>query len=144
VFTNGVFDILHAGHVDYLRRAKQLGDVLVVGVNSDKSAGRLKGRNRPINTESDRVALVEALDPVDHVILFDEDDPSNVIRTLRPEIHAKGGDYANQELSEAAAVAEVGGRIEIVPLASDLSTSAVIDRILQLDYVEHARKEVVA
>ena len=144
VFTNGVFDILHAGHVNYLRAAKQLGDVLVVGVNSDESARRLKGRNRPINGEGDRMALVEALDSVDHVVLFDEDDPSNVIRALRPAIHVKGGDYEDQNLPEAAAVSEVGGRIEIVPLAGDLSTSALIDRIIRLDRVDLPTKDVVA
>ena len=101
VFTNGVFDILHAGHVHLLRQAKQLGDVLVVGVNSDQSAQRLKGKHRPINSERDRLALVAALDPVDYVALFDEDTPATLIRTLRPHIHVKGGDYADEQLPEA-------------------------------------------
>ncbi|MBX6342739.1 MAG: D-glycero-beta-D-manno-heptose 1-phosphate adenylyltransferase, partial [Thermomicrobiaceae bacterium] len=132
VFTNGVFDILHAGHVEFLRRAKALGDVLVVGVNSDRSARALKGEGRPINSERDRLALVAALDPVDHVVLFDEETPAALIRALRPDVHVKGGDYADVALPEADAVREVGGRIEIVPLVGSLSTTSVIDRIVAL------------
>ena len=132
VFTNGVFDILHAGHVQFLRQAKELGDVLVVGVNSDRSARQLKGKSRPINSERDRLALVAALDAVDHVILFDEETPTELIRALRPDIHVKGGDYADEVLPEAEAVREVGGSIVILPLAGSLSTSSVIDRIMAL------------
>jgi D-beta-D-heptose 7-phosphate kinase/D-beta-D-heptose 1-phosphate adenosyltransferase len=132
VFTNGVFDILHAGHIQFLRQAKELGDVLVVGVNSDRSARRLKGRNRPIIGERDRLALVAALEPVDDVVLFDEDDPAALIRALRPHIHVKGGDYADEVLPEAEAVRDVGGRIVILPLVGSLSTTRVIDRIIAL------------
>ena len=132
VFTNGVFDILHAGHVEFLRRARELGDILVVGVNSDRGARCLKGRDRPITGERDRVALVAALGPVDHVVLFDDDNPAALIRTLRPHIHAKGGDYADADLPEAAAVREVGGRVVILPLIGALSTSSVIERIVAL------------
>jgi D-beta-D-heptose 7-phosphate kinase/D-beta-D-heptose 1-phosphate adenosyltransferase len=132
VFTNGVFDILHAGHVQFLRQAKDLGDVLVVGVNSDHSARRLKGRNRPIIGERDRLALVAALEPVDDVVLFDEDDPAALIRALRPHLHVKGGDYADEALPEAAAVRDVGCRIVILPLVGSLSTTRVIDRIIAL------------
>ncbi len=131
VFTNGVFDILHAGHVQFLRAAKALGDLLVVGINSDSSTRRLKGPGRPINSERDRMALVAALDMVDAVALFDEDTPTELIRILRPHIHVKGGDYANEALPEAAAVQEVGGRVVIVPLAGTLSTSSMIDRIVK-------------
>ncbi|MCZ7572108.1 MAG: D-glycero-beta-D-manno-heptose 1-phosphate adenylyltransferase [Ardenticatenaceae bacterium] len=130
VFTNGVFDILHAGHVEFLRRAKELGDILVVGVNSDRSARRLKGENRPINSEQNRLALVAALDPVDHAILFDEETPAALIQALRPHVHVKGGDYAGEALPEAEAVHEVGGQVVILPLVGDLSTSRVIDRIV--------------
>ncbi|CAA9325889.1 MAG: ADP-heptose synthase / D-glycero-beta-D-manno-heptose 7-phosphate kinase, partial [uncultured Chloroflexia bacterium] len=112
--------------------AKMLGDVLVVGINSDRSARRLKGKHRPINTEQDRMALVAALEPVDYVVLFDEDTPVEAIRALRPDVHVKGGDYAGQELPEAEAVREGGGRVEIVPLIGRQSTSDVIDRILHL------------
>ncbi|MBX5445515.1 PfkB family carbohydrate kinase [Sphaerobacter sp.] len=132
VFTNGVFDILHAGHVEFLRQAKALGDLLVVGVNSDRSARRLKGAGRPINSERDRLALVAALDAVDEALLFDEATPAELIRTLRPHIHAKGGDYADVPLPEAEAVRAVGGRVAILPLVGSLSTSGVIDRIVAL------------
>lgn len=132
VFTNGVFDILHAGHVQFLRRAKALGDVLVVGVNSDRGARALKGPRRPVTAERDRLALVGALGPVDHVIAFDEETPAALIRALRPHIHVKGGDYADVPLPEAEAVREVGGRVEIVPLAGEHSTSRVIERIAAL------------
>ena len=130
VFTNGVFDILHAGHVRFLRAAKALGDVLVVGVNSDRSARSLPGERRPINGERDRLALVAALDAVDHAVLFDEADPAAIIRSLRPDIHAKGGDYADEPLPESAAVAEVGGRVVILPLAGGPSADEVVERIL--------------
>jgi D-beta-D-heptose 7-phosphate kinase/D-beta-D-heptose 1-phosphate adenosyltransferase len=132
VFTNGVFDILHAGHVEFLRQAKALGDLLVVGVNSDRSARKLKGAGRPINSENNRLALVAALDSVDHAVLFDDDTPAGLIRALRPHIHVKGGDYAGATLPEAEAVAEVGGRVAILPLIGSHSTSGVIDRIVAL------------
>ncbi len=132
VFSNGVFDILHAGHVHLLRAAKELGDVLVVGVNSDRSARRLKGANRPVTGERDRLALVAALDCVDHAVLFDEDTPAALIRALRPHLHVKGGDYADARLPEAEAVEQVGGRIVILPLAGAVSTSSVIERIVAL------------
>lgn len=132
VFTNGVFDILHAGHVAFLREAKELGDILVVGVNSDDSARRLKGKRRPINAERDRLALIQALGPVDHAVLFDESNPSALIRALRPDIHAKGGDYADVTLPEEQVVHEIGGQVVILPLAGTQSTTAMIDRILAL------------
>lgn len=132
VFTNGVFDILHAGHVGFLRRARALGDMLVVGVNSDASTRRLKGSGRPVISEQDRVALVSALDCVDHALLFEEDTPAEVIRRLRPHIHVKGSDYADGPLPEAEAVEEIGGQVVILPLVEGHSTSGVIDRIAAL------------
>ncbi|HYX50426.1 MAG TPA: D-glycero-beta-D-manno-heptose 1-phosphate adenylyltransferase, partial [Ktedonobacteraceae bacterium] len=132
VFTNGVFDILHAGHVQFLRQAKELGDVLIVGLNSDLSTQRLKGKGRPINSERDRMALVAALDPVDYVVLFDEDTPIQLIHALRPDIHVKGGDYTNEFLPEAESVREIGGRVVILPLAGSMSTTNVIKRIISL------------
>jgi D-beta-D-heptose 7-phosphate kinase / D-beta-D-heptose 1-phosphate adenosyltransferase len=132
VFTNGVFDILHAGHVQFLRQAKDLGDVLIVGINSDSSTRRLKGERRPINSERDRMALVAALDPVDYVVLFEEDTPIKLIHALRPDIHVKGGDYTDEFLPEAESVREVGGRVVILPLAGSLSTTNMIRRIISL------------
>lgn len=130
VFTNGVFDLLHAGHIELLRQAKALGDVLVVGVNSDRSARLLKGERRPVTSERERLALVAALDAVDDAILFDEENPAALIRTLRPDIHVKGGDYTAEELPEAAAVRAVGGEVMILPLVGDLSTTRMIERIV--------------
>jgi D-beta-D-heptose 7-phosphate kinase / D-beta-D-heptose 1-phosphate adenosyltransferase len=132
VFTNGIFDILHTGHVQILRRAKELGDVLVVGVNSDASTRRLKGPARPINHERDRLALVAALESVDHAILFDEDNPAELIRALRPHVHVKGGDYTPDALAEADAVRDVGARIEILSLVEGRSTTNVIKKIVML------------
>ena len=116
VFTSGIFDILHAGHIQLLQQARALGDVLVVGLNSDRSVRKLKGRGRPVNSARDRTALVAALNMVDYVVLFDEDVPLDIIRTLRPHIHAKGGDYADAALPEAQVMREVGGRVVILPL----------------------------
>jgi D-beta-D-heptose 7-phosphate kinase / D-beta-D-heptose 1-phosphate adenosyltransferase len=130
VFTNGVFDILHAGHVQLLRRARALGDVLVVGLNSDASTRRLKGPTRPVNRESDRIALVSALDVVDYAVLFDEDTPAELIRAIRPHVHVKGGDYMAESLPEIDAVHEVGAEVEILSLVAGRSTTALIDRIV--------------
>jgi D-beta-D-heptose 7-phosphate kinase/D-beta-D-heptose 1-phosphate adenosyltransferase len=132
VFTNGVFDILHAGHIRLLRQAREQGDILVVGVNSDRSVRRLKGRSRPINNEHDRLTLLSALDCVDHVVLFDDDTASSTIRAVRPDIYVKGGDYRPDSLPEAPVVDEVGGRIVILPHFGAISTSQMIDRIVSL------------
>ena len=132
VFTNGIFDILHAGHVQILQRAKALGDVLVVGINSDESTRRLKGPARPINHERDRLALVSALESVDHAIVFEEDNPAELIRALRPHVHVKGGDYTPDALAEADAVREVGARIVILSLVDGRSTTNVIQKIVML------------
>ncbi len=130
VFTNGVFDILHAGHINLLRRAKALGDILVVGINSDASARRLKGPRRPVNREADRLALVSALDAVDYAVIFEEDTPAEVIRSLRPDVHVKGGDYQADTLPELDAVREVGAEIAILSLVEGRSTTSLIDRIV--------------
>lgn len=118
VFANGMFDSLHAGHVQFLRQARQLGDVLVVGVNSDRSLTRIKTSGRPMVGERERLSLAASLEPVDYAVLFDEPTPADLIRILRPEVHAKGGDYAGQPLPESAAVEDVGGRFVILPLVS--------------------------
>lgn len=129
VFTNGVFDMLHAGHVHLLQRAKGLGEILVVGINSDASTRRLKGPTRPINPEADRLALLLALESVDYALIFDDDTATEAIRALRPDIHVKGGDYSPDTLPERAAVEEIGGRIEILPLVEGRSTTGAIQRI---------------
>jgi D-beta-D-heptose 7-phosphate kinase/D-beta-D-heptose 1-phosphate adenosyltransferase len=129
VFTNGCFDILHRGHVSYLRRAREQGDVLVVGVNSDASIRRLKGPTRPINTLEDRLAVLAALRCVDHLVPFDEDTPHELIRLVRPDVFVKGGDYTRDRLPEASLVEELGGVVRILPLVEDRSTTSLIDRI---------------
>jgi rfaE bifunctional protein nucleotidyltransferase chain/domain len=132
VFTNGCFDILHAGHVRYLAAAKSLGDVLLVGVNSDASVRRLKGTNRPVCSETDRMAVLSALKAVDAVTLFDEDTPEALIGTLLPDILVKGSDWAIEQIAGAQAVLDHGGRVLTVPLLEGRSTSSIIEKILQL------------
>lgn len=129
VFTNGCFDILHRGHVTYLRRARELGDVLVVGVNSDAGIRRLKGPTRPINTLEDRLTVLAALRFVDYLVPFDEDTPHELIRVVQPDIFVKGGDYTRDRLPEASLVEELGGTVLILPLVEDRSTTRMIDRI---------------
>jgi D-beta-D-heptose 7-phosphate kinase / D-beta-D-heptose 1-phosphate adenosyltransferase len=129
VFTNGCFDILHRGHVGYLNRAKALGDVLIVGVNSDASVRRLKGPDRPLNALEDRMAVLGALSCIDHLIAFDDDTPAELLRALRPEAFVKGGDYRLDTLPEAPLVAELGGEVVLLPYLEDHSTSEVIRRI---------------
>ncbi|MBC7305954.1 MAG: D-glycero-beta-D-manno-heptose 1-phosphate adenylyltransferase, partial [Dietzia sp.] len=129
VATGGCFDVLHAGHAQYLRAARELGDLLVVLLNSDASVRRLKGPGRPVNPVADRRALLEALASVDAVVVFDEDDPREALDTLRPDVWVKGGDYRVADLPEAPLVHSWGGRVEIVPLLSGRSTTSILDRI---------------
>jgi D-beta-D-heptose 7-phosphate kinase/D-beta-D-heptose 1-phosphate adenosyltransferase len=129
VFTNGCFDILHRGHITYLNRARAIGDLLVVGLNSDASVRRLKGTTRPINTLEDRAQVLAALSCVDHVVAFEEDTPVELIRALRPEIFVKGGDYSRETLPEASVVEALGGVVRILPYIEDHSTSSIIERI---------------
>ncbi len=129
VFTNGVFDILHRGHVSYLNRAKMLGDVLVVGVNSDAGVRRLKGATRPVNPLEDRVQVLAGLSGVDLIVPFEEDTPVDIIRIVRPHIFAKGGDYDVESLPEAPVVRELGGAVTTLPLVPDRSTTHIIARI---------------
>lgn len=129
VFTNGCFDVLHAGHIACLNEAKNLGDVLVVAVNSDASVRRLKGPERPVNTASDRCAVLAALSCVDHVTVFDEDTPAELLRATRPQLYVKGGDYSPDMLPETAVVAEFGGQVRVLDYLADHSTTTLIDRI---------------
>jgi D-beta-D-heptose 7-phosphate kinase/D-beta-D-heptose 1-phosphate adenosyltransferase len=129
VFTNGCFDLLHRGHLFLLREARKLGDVLVVGVNSDDSARRVKGPGRPVTPEEDRVELLEALPCVDHVVVFDEDTPEALIRRVKPDLHVKGGDHAGDRLIEESMVREFGGEVAVLPLLPGRSASATIEHI---------------
>jgi rfaE bifunctional protein nucleotidyltransferase chain/domain len=130
VFTNGVFDLLHVGHVRYLEYARELGGMLVVGVNSDASVRLLaKGPERPIVPQADRAEIVAALACVDFVCIFDERRPDETIRALRPDVHVKSAQYRADELSEAGAVSEVGGRIVIAPHVVGRSTTQIVERL---------------
>ncbi|MCC7434330.1 MAG: D-glycero-beta-D-manno-heptose 1-phosphate adenylyltransferase [Methanoregulaceae archaeon] len=130
VFTNGVFDLLHAGHVRYLAEARELGDLLIVGVNSDSSVRRLnKGPERPLNPAEDRVEILEALRAVDGAVVFDEDTPIELIRVLKPEVHVKGGDYRKEQLPEAEIVEAYGGRVVILPFLPGRSTTDLVRRM---------------
>jgi D-beta-D-heptose 7-phosphate kinase/D-beta-D-heptose 1-phosphate adenosyltransferase len=129
VFTNGCFDIIHAGHVRYLRKARSLGDLLVIGMNSDKSVRRLKGRGRPLVKEADRAELLAALEMVDCVTIFDEDTPASLIEALKPDVLVKGGDYGLKEVVGRETVKASGGRVVIVPLVKGRSTTGLIKKI---------------
>jgi D-beta-D-heptose 7-phosphate kinase/D-beta-D-heptose 1-phosphate adenosyltransferase len=129
VFTNGVFDLLHRGHVEYLEEARALGDRLVVGVNSDASVRRLKGPSRPIVGEADRLALVAALACVDLAVLFADDTPLRLIEAVQPDVLVKGGDYAVPEIVGRDVVEARGGRVTTIALRPGLSTSELVKRI---------------
>src|SRR5206468_6682829 len=129
VLTNGCFDIIHRGHITYLNQARALGDVLIVGLNTDESIRRLKGPERPINSLEDRVQVLAALSCVDHVVAFDDDTPCNLVRAVRPDVFVKGGDYTRERLPEAAIVEELGGVVQILPFVQDRSTTGIIERI---------------
>lgn len=129
VFTNGVFDLIHPGHVDVLNAARAEGDALIVGVNSDASVRRLKGDERPIRRESDRAYVVAALEAVDAVVLFGDDTPLELIRALRPDVLVKGGDYTPDTVVGRSEVEGWGGRVVIVPLTRGHSTTSIIERL---------------
>jgi glycerol-3-phosphate cytidylyltransferase len=130
VFTNGVFDLLHAGHVHYLTEARRHGDLLIVGVNDDDSVRRLgKSSNRPIHPLADRVAVLEGLRAVDAAVVFSEDTPTELIRILRPEVHIKGGDYTVDSLPEAPVVHSYGGEVVILPLLAGRSTTSALKKL---------------
>ncbi|HYW10168.1 MAG TPA: D-glycero-beta-D-manno-heptose 1-phosphate adenylyltransferase [Longimicrobium sp.] len=128
VFTNGCFDVLHRGHVEYLNAARSLGDVLVVGLNSDDSVRRLKGPSRPVNAQDDRAYVLAGLAAVDYVTLFTEDTPRDLIAALLPDILIKGGDYTRDEIVGAAETEAAGGRVVVAPLVPGLSTTAILAR----------------
>ena len=132
VFTNGHFDLFHIGHLDYLEKARALGDALFVGLNGDASSARLKGRGRPLVPAQERARLLAALEPVDAVIIFDDDTADSLLRALQPEIYAKGGDYAHKVLPERPTVVAYGGRVELIDFLPGHSTSELIQKIRNL------------
>jgi D-beta-D-heptose 7-phosphate kinase/D-beta-D-heptose 1-phosphate adenosyltransferase len=131
ITTNGCFDILHVGHLRYLQACKQFGDVLVVMVNSDASVRRLKGPSRPIVNEADRAELLAGLACVDYVILFDEDTPEPLMEIIRPDFHAKGAQYTEENLPEMETLRKIGAQVRFVPMVENRSTTSIIERIEQ-------------
>ena len=128
VFTNGCFDILHRGHVEYLSKASDMGDVLVVGLNTDASVRRLKGEGRPVNDEQARALVLASLGCVDAVVLFDEDTPYELIKLVRPDVLVKGADYKPEEIVGYDIVTSYGGQVKTVPLVEGYSTTKILER----------------
>ena len=131
VMANGCFDILHVGHIRYLTEAKALGDILVVGLNSDRSVRELKGPGRPVSGQDERAEILSALRVVDYVVIFDEPNVENLIKALQPQIHAKGTDYTEESVPEAAVVRAYGGRVAITGDAKGHSCTQIITHIRQ-------------
>lgn len=132
VFTNGCFDILHRGHIEILRIARLLGDVLIVGLNSDESVRRLKGDHRPINSEADRASILLALRYVDEVIIYEEDTPLRLIEEIKPHVLVKGGDWTEDKIVGAKVVREYDGEVYSLPFVDGYSTTSIIDRVKEL------------
>ena len=132
VFTNGVFDILHVGHLTYLEEARELGDVLIVGVNSDRSVKTNKGDKRPINSEKNRAEMLLGLKFVDFTVIFDEKTPENLLDLLKPDIHVKGGDYRKEDLPETEIVEKNGGEVRILSFVDNISTTEIINKIIDV------------
>ena len=132
VFTNGCFDIIHAGHISYLSEAKSLGDVLIVGLNSDESVKRLKGEGRPVVCEKDRAYVLANLKPVDYVVIFDEDTPYELIKRIRPDVLVKGGDYKGKTVAGADLVESSGGKVVLIDFVRGKSTSNIIKTIKEI------------
>jgi len=132
VFTNGCFDIIHIGHIKYLTEAKKLGDVLVVGLNSDDSVKRLKGESRPVTPQSERAEILDSLKPVDYVVIFEEDTPLELIRIVKPDFLVKGGDYKPENIVGADFVTQNGGKVVVIPYVFGKSTTKLIERLKKL------------
>ena len=130
VFTNGCFDILHLGHAQYLQAAKALGDILVVGVNSDSSVKIIKGHSRPIVGQNERISLIAALESVDFAVLFNEDTPARLIQALRPDVLVKGADWKKNDIVGASFVDSYGGKVATIKLVKGLSTTSLIKKII--------------
>lgn len=131
VFTNGVFDLIHSGHVDYLIKAKALGDVLIVGMNSDASVKRIKGNSRPILSENERAFIISNLKPVDFVTIFEEDTPANLIQNIIPDVLVKGADWSLDKIVGRDVVEANGGEVKAIEFVNDQSTSKIIKSILE-------------
>ena len=129
VFTNGVFDLLHPGHVDVLTAARSRGDALIVGINTDQSVARLKGPGRPVRNQVERSFVLAALEAVDLVVLFEQDTPLELVRALRPDVIVKGGDYTVDSIVGASEVQGWGGEVVVVPLTPGQSTSSIIEKL---------------
>ncbi len=129
VFTNGVFDLLHPGHVDVLNAARREGTALIVGINSDASVQRLKGPTRPIRSTTERAYVLAGLEAVDVVVVFDEDTPLELVRLLEPDVIVKGGDYSPETIVGAAQVTARGGRVVVIPLTAGQSTTSIIENL---------------
>jgi D-beta-D-heptose 7-phosphate kinase/D-beta-D-heptose 1-phosphate adenosyltransferase len=129
VFTNGVFDLLHPGHIDVLSAARSRGDALIVGINTDASVKRLKGPSRPVRNEVERAFVLAALEMVDCVVMFDEDTPLDLVLTLRPDVIVKGGDYTVDTIVGAREVQEWGGEAVVIPLTPGQSTTSIIEKL---------------
>ena len=140
VFTNGTFDILHRGHVEYLARARRLGNVLAVGLNTDASIRRIKGPGRPINRARDRAAVLAALEAVDFVCFFADDTPRHIIARLKPDVLVKGADWKRQEIVGREIVEQHGGRVRRIPLTPGRSTSRLIDQIVTAHSASRGRR----
>ncbi|MGM0437081.1 MAG: D-glycero-beta-D-manno-heptose 1-phosphate adenylyltransferase [Bacillota bacterium] len=133
VFTNGCFDLLHIGHIRYLYKAKEFGSILVVALNSDKSVRNLKGKNRPIINEKERAELLSALEMIDYITIFDDLTCKNILKTLKPDIYVKGGDYTRETLPEWPVVADYGGEVKLVNEIKGQSTTSLIKKIAKLN-----------
>jgi rfaE bifunctional protein nucleotidyltransferase chain/domain len=131
VFTNGVFDLIHAGHIDYLSKAKSLGDVLIVGLNSDNSVKQIKGSNRPILKQEERAIILSNLKPVDYVVLFNEETPEKLISELIPDVLVKGADWSLDKIVGKEIVEKNGGVVKNIKFVNDQSTSKIIDLIIE-------------
>ncbi len=131
VFTNGVFDILHAGHVDYISKAKEKGDVLIVGINSDASVKRIKGELRPVVPQHERAFIISSLKPVDYVVIFEEDTPGEIIDKLIPDVLIKGADWAIDKIVGRETVEKNGGKVETIKFVNDQSTTNIIKTVTE-------------
>ncbi|MEK6553124.1 MAG: D-glycero-beta-D-manno-heptose 1-phosphate adenylyltransferase, partial [Bacteroidota bacterium] len=131
VFTNGVFDILHAGHVDYLTKAKSKGDILIVAVNSDLSVKKIKGELRPIVPQNERAFIISSLKPVDYVVIFDEETPYEIIKNIMPDVLVKGSDWSVENIVGRDIVEATGGKVESIEFTNDSSTTNIIKTVLE-------------